>query len=82
MSRENSAMAAAHRDRAEALASRGLYRRAITELTAAAMYANVSQIGGIVVRRNEISRRVRCVQRASGDPRMDYDNCVGGGLAE
>ncbi|ARD17561.1 GNAT family acetyltransferase [Edwardsiella piscicida] len=80
MSRENSAMAAAHRDRAEALASRGFYRRAITELTAAAMCASASQIGGVVARRNELSRHVRCVQRISGDPRMDYDNCVGGVL--
>ncbi|WP_073383304.1 GNAT family acetyltransferase [Edwardsiella piscicida] len=80
MSIKKSAMATAHCERAEALASRGFYRRAITELTAAAMCASASQIGGVVERRNELSRHVRCVQRVSGDPRMDYDNCVGGVL--
>ncbi|KAB0590555.1 GNAT family acetyltransferase [Edwardsiella anguillarum] len=77
MSMKNSVMATAHCERAEALASRGFYRRAITELTAAAMCASASQIGGVVERRNELSRRVRCSQRVSGDSRMDYDNCVG-----
>lgn len=79
MSRENSAMASVHCKRAEELAARGLNRRALTELEKAAAYADVNQINDVVVRRNELSRRVRCVQRASGDPRMDYDNCVGGG---
>lgn len=68
MSRENSVMAAAHCDRAEALASRGLYRRALTELTAAVMCSSALQISGIVERRNALSRHVRCVHRASGDP--------------
>ncbi|WP_395754831.1 GNAT family acetyltransferase [Edwardsiella ictaluri] len=73
-------MATAHCDRAEALASRGLYRRAITELAAAAVCADALQIGSVVARRNQLSRHVRGAQRISGDPRMDYDNCVGGVL--
>ncbi|EKS7795066.1 GNAT family acetyltransferase [Edwardsiella piscicida] len=76
MSRENSAMADAHCRRAEELVSRGLYRRALTELTRAAEFADAAQISRVVVRRNELSRHVR-IQRVSGDPRMDYDNCVG-----
>ncbi|STD29359.1 Uncharacterised protein [Edwardsiella tarda] len=71
------AIADAHCRQAEALASRGLYRRALTELARAATYAKASQIDNIVARRNELSRHVRGNCYQPGDPRMDYDNCVG-----
>ncbi|BEH72565.1 hypothetical protein GBS0709_16820 [Edwardsiella tarda] len=80
MSRENSRMAALHCKRAEELAGRGLNRRALTELAKAAVYSDAYQINDVVARRNELSLRVRGAQRISGDPRMDYDNCVGGVL--
>ncbi|ATI62813.1 hypothetical protein ETAR_17390 [Edwardsiella tarda] len=76
MSRENSKMAAVHCKRAEELAARGLNRRALTELAKAAIYADAYQINGVVVRCNEISRRVRCIQCSGGDPRMDYDYSI------
>lgn len=77
MSRENSGMAALHCKRAEELAARGLNRRALTELAKAAAYADAYQIGGIVTRRNELAKGMRGIYQYGGDPRMDYDNCVG-----
>lgn len=80
MSRENSAMASVHCKRAEELAARGLNRRALTELGKAAAYADVNQINDVVACRNRLARGMRGVYQCGADPRMDYDNCVGGVL--